>query len=110
MLFQAEKSNVTDILTKRKKKKKWSFPLTLSRQSPLSYRNQSIDLVCKSKDWFPYDNGLRHERVKDFFSKWSHLLKKYLMGNFIFLCSTFVWFEAYQVESFLSWYERDINN
>ena len=30
---------------------------------PLSYRNQSIDLLCKSMDWFLYDNGLRHERV-----------------------------------------------
>ena len=40
---------------------------------PLSYRNQSIDLLRKSMDWFLYDNGmdwflydngLRHERVK----------------------------------------------
>ena len=37
--------------------------LTLSWQSPLSYRNQSIDLRSKSMDWFLYDNGLRHERV-----------------------------------------------
>ena len=28
------------------------------------YRNQSIDLQSKSMDWFLYDNGLRHERVK----------------------------------------------
>ena len=39
--------------------------LTLSRRGPLSYRNQSIDLLCKSMDWFLYDNGLRHERVKN---------------------------------------------
>ena len=38
--------------------------LTLSRRKPLSYRNQSIDLRSKSMDWFLYDNGLRHERVK----------------------------------------------
>ena len=31
---------------------------------PLSYRNQSIDLLHKSMEWFLYDNGLRHERVK----------------------------------------------
>ena len=31
---------------------------------PLSCRNQSIDLLCKSMDWFLYDNRLRHERVK----------------------------------------------
>ena len=36
----------------------------LSWQRPLSYRNQSIDLPAKSMDWFLYDNGLRHERVK----------------------------------------------
>ena len=38
--------------------------LTLSCQRPLSYRNQSIDFLRKSMDWFLYDNGLRHERVK----------------------------------------------
>ena len=36
----------------------------LSRWRPLPYRNQSIDLLCKSMDWFLYDNGLRLERVK----------------------------------------------
>ena len=35
--------------------------LTLSRRRPLSYRNQQ----SKSMDWFQYDNGLRHERVKE---------------------------------------------
>ena len=53
------------------------FWLTLSWQRQLSYRNQSIDLqhdggcyhietsplICKSMDWFLYDNGLHHERV-----------------------------------------------
>ena len=38
--------------------------LTLSRRRPLSYRNQSIDLLRKSMDWFLYDNVLRLERVK----------------------------------------------
>ena len=32
------------------------FPLTLSGQRPLSYKN-------KSMDWFLYDNGPRNERV-----------------------------------------------
>ena len=40
--------------------------LTLSWRRPLSYRNQSIDLLCKLMDWFLYDNGLRHERVDIF--------------------------------------------
>ena len=38
--------------------------LTLSWRRPLLYSNQSIDLDSKSMDWFLYDNGLRHERVK----------------------------------------------
>ena len=40
---------------------------TLSWRRPLSYTNQSIDLLLrKSMDWFLYDNALRHERVKQF--------------------------------------------
>ena len=38
--------------------------LTLSWWRSLSYRNQSIDFLCKSMDWFWYDRGLRHESVK----------------------------------------------
>ena len=41
-----------------------SYILTLSRRRPLSYRNQSIDLLRKSMDWFLYNNSLRLERVK----------------------------------------------
>ena len=38
---------------------------------PLSYRNQSIDLLRKSMNWFLCDNGLRHERVKSYvITKW----------------------------------------
>ena len=75
--------------------KKRSFPLTLSWRRPLSDRNQPIDLLCKSMDWFLlYDNGLRHERVSYFFCKchqihrklriWSHLMQKHLVETFIF--------------------------
>ena len=28
------------------------------------YRNQSLDLLCKSTDWFPYDGNNGRERVK----------------------------------------------
>ena len=38
--------------------------LTYSRWRLLSYRNQSIDFRSKLMDWFLYDNGLRHERIK----------------------------------------------
>ena len=41
--------------------------LTLSWRRPLSYRNQHIDLLRKSMDWFLHENGLRHERVKRFY-------------------------------------------
>ena len=37
----------------------WFLSLTLSLRRPLSYRNQS-----RSMNWFLYDSGLRHERVK----------------------------------------------
>ena len=41
-----------------------NLKLSISRRRPLAYRNQSIDLQSKSMDWFLYDNGLRHGRVK----------------------------------------------
>ena len=34
----------------------------------LSYRNQSIDLLRESMDWFLYVRDLRHERFKENFS------------------------------------------
>ena len=42
----------------------WS--ITLSWRRSLSYRDQSIDLICKAMDWFLYDNELCHERANDF--------------------------------------------
>ena len=39
------------------------FNLTFSWRRPLSYKNQSIDLFCKSMDWFLYDNGLCHDKT-----------------------------------------------
>ena len=44
--------------------------LTLSWRRPLSQRNQSINLRSKSMNWFLYDSGLRHERVKMFRLDW----------------------------------------
>ena len=38
--------------------------VTRSRRRPLSYRNQSIDLLCKSMGWFLHEYGLRHGSVK----------------------------------------------
>ena len=48
----------------------WSYQnllkgsINLSRRRPISYRNQSTDLLCKSMDCFLYDIGLLRERVK----------------------------------------------
>ena len=41
--------------------------LTLSWRRSLSYRNESIDFLSKSMNWFLYDRDLRHERVKKSF-------------------------------------------
>ena len=48
--------------------------LTLSWRRFISYRKQSIHLLCKSIDWFLYDRGLRHERVKQI---WGLNLEKF---------------------------------
>ena len=40
------------------------FRSTLSWRRSLSYRNRSIDLLCKSMDWFVYDRDFRYKRVK----------------------------------------------
>ena len=59
------------------------WALTLSWRRPLSYRNQSIDLLCKSVDWFLYDKILRHERVK-FIEKLTLCLSWHFMKKGIF--------------------------
>ena len=48
----------------------WPVFLTLSRRTSLLYRNLSIDLQSKSKDWFLSDRDLRHERV----NYWSRVI------------------------------------
>ena len=43
----------------------WSeTSITLFWRRSISYRNQSIDLLCNSMDWFLYDRDLRQKRVK----------------------------------------------
>ena len=49
--------------------------LALSWRRSLSYRNQSIDVLCKSIDWFLYHRDLRHERVKAKITPLEQLLK-----------------------------------
>ena len=55
--------------------------LALSWRRSLSYRNQSIDLLCKSIDWFLYHRDLRHERVKILFCSrlsWNYHIQRFL--------------------------------
>ena len=63
------------------------FYLTLSWRRPLSYRNQSIDLRSKSVDWFLYDNGLRHERVKQVIKQCVKYARIRVFSDLFFLCN-----------------------
>ena len=54
----------------------WVNLLTLSRRRPLSCRNQSIDLLGKSMDWFLYDNSLRLEWVKEITGKFIETVRE----------------------------------
>ena len=58
-------------------------PLTLSWRRPLSYRNQSVDLLRKSMDWFLYDNGLLHERVNIHIRVLTELATDSVLKNFV---------------------------
>ena len=40
------------------------YVVTLSWRRSLSHRNQLIDLLSKSMDWFLYDRDFHHERIK----------------------------------------------
>ena len=53
------------------------LPLTLSWRRSLSYRNHSIDLLCKSMDWFLYDRNLCHERVKAYLESYQRSMLKF---------------------------------
>ena len=59
--------------------------LILSWQRSLSYRNQSINLLWKSMDWFLYDKDLRHERFKkiNWSPHWLTYVKAHLQRQLI---------------------------
>ena len=58
--------------------------LTLSWRWPLSCRNRSID-------WFLYDNGLRHKRVKDSYHMYNVVPKELvLIESFVVYCIFYV--------------------
>ena len=51
----------------------------------MSNRNQSIDLFCKSMDWFLYNRDLRHERFKTLFI---HIHRESVLT----CCKAYFWF------------------
>ena len=70
---------------------------------PLSYKNQSIDLLCKSMGWFLHDRDLSHERVKKIFLhlKWIEcqgfeicFLKHDYLSNLKFISKFSQWFSS----------------
>ena len=71
--FSGFLKSFVQLLSKKGCKGEWTFACTeknavsslaLAKRRSLSYINQSIDLLCKSVDWFPYDRDLRYERGK----------------------------------------------
>ena len=62
--------------------------VTLSRWRFPSYRNQSIDLICKSVDWFLYDRNHRYERLKLFGSNCGLVKKTGLNFFFAAFCKS----------------------
>ena len=84
------------------------FDLTLSWRRPLSYRDQSIDLLRKSMDWFLYDNGLRHGRVKrnecwwtESFSSWLEVPYRLTIPKSYFVTDVFEHFNKAIIETII---------
>ena len=73
-----------------------SWKIILSWRRLLSYRNQSIDLLRKSMDWFLYDIGLCHERINGDGIWW--FAGNSLSRNFLKAHSK-VWYHFWQLKS-----------
>ena len=69
--------------------------LTLSWRRFLSYKNQSIDLLCKLMEWFLYDKDIRHERVNTLFTHHTPEVCSYMSWGRI----SFFFFFFFAVES-----------
>ena len=57
--------------------------LTLERPMFPSYRNQSVDLLCKSTDWFLHDGNIGRSRVKQTMSKATIFFVYYYYVNYV---------------------------
>ena len=71
--------------------------LTFSWWRSLSYRNQSIYMLCKSMDWFLYRSDLHHERVnkKNLISL--HLLMFAFVGFEVQAREMSIWFSCMEI-------------
>ena len=115
--------NTYSQVKREKEEETWcnkSRVLTFSWRRPISYRNQSIDLLCKSMDWFLFDIGLRHERVKliilSFFTeglwksinnyRYSMFIWYFITLIFMTVCSYHVTY-AFRSESTIAWMSRN---
>ena len=66
--------------------------LTLSWRMSLSYKNQSIDLLCKLMGWFLYDKGIPHEKIKTLFTHHTPKICSYMTQSRISFSCLFVFF------------------
>ena len=55
----------------------YQFLINSFMTEAVSYRNQFIDLLCKSLVCFLYDNGFRHERINLHASRFGHMFSEY---------------------------------
>ena len=67
--FLIEVRKYFEKIRKKTPSKNTMIQITFSWRRPVSSRNQSIDLLCKSMNWFLYDRDPHYERVKRFFVK-----------------------------------------
>ena len=74
---------------------------TLSWRRSLSYRNQSIDLQTKSRDWYLYDRNLRHKELSGFIDL-RGLLSKILRTE-----TNANGYVSINLKWFLEWYSQD---
>ena len=61
--------------------------LTLSWWRFLSYRNRSLDLLCKPMNWFLYGSNLRHENINGWrrgsLLRWQGIVSKFHLSQLI---------------------------
>ena len=78
----------------------FSFFLNSFIRRPLSYRNQSIDLLCKSIDWFLYNRDLRHVIAEAWLIIWRHQFRS---GRLVVLCKKVLLKISQSTEKGLCW-------